>query len=773
GRRAARVGRGAPPPGDRHLSADGARRPRPSPPITSAAGCAGAVVALLLAAGVSARVTATISVVVRAQSLGGFATWRLLADSLRRDAAADIGMSLALGTGLAMLGHVILRATPIASIGWLLPSIMAGAAWILRRHALADVAAHGNDIVAEIRSTGTARTVIVGTVLLLGQWPWALPLLVPAGLSVARLKDQRRSTRLLIGVIWCLAFAAAAWLRSRNLDWWIRSWDVPYYESKSWSIAYFGPGDNMSLAGRPMNYHWFGLAWLGSLSMIAGLPQWVAITQAGPVVVAITCSALLIAIARQFDAGRRVELITLSSFGLGAGAFSLANPPNYTSIMWLLAGWLAADRWLAARPRRGFLPVALSCALASGAKVSNGFAIIAAVVAADVGFAFRRDRDRRTVMTGAIARAAVLGAIGGAIYFAVLGGTDRLNTHNLGIGWRTLGYLFQVDEGRHPLVFVLGSLGALLGLVPTAGAVALGATSGVARRSMVLPVVGAVAAYMPLFVLQGEGVWYFGTTANVLLVAAAGLTIGGSSMLNGAAATTLSMVLLGGWLAGEMRARLMEVNWRDVAPMTGGPTAIRVAVLVGAIAMCVGFAALIVRRDRAVSFRLVVAAVLLASITAPVAVQRLWSVESAWARSALVPAPAADLELREVSKWLAAHADRRDVLAINRFCLEDPGTCIDAKWFPTSATTRMRVLVEGPFYTIGDDPPAWALERRWRSTEFVDRPTEEGARWLFGQGVRWIIVSRAYTARDVWEPWAPVVFETESYALLHLREVGN
>jgi len=730
-------------------------------------------VALLLAAGVSMRDTTAVAVVVAAQALGGLAAWRLLSNAPQRDVAEDAGMSLALGTGMSMLGHVTLRSTPIASVGWLVPSIAVSAVWIPRRRARDASDALGQDAVTCSRSAATASTIIVGAVLLLGQWAWALPLLVPGGLSIVHRDRHDRRTRVLTVVMWCLAFAAASWLRSRNLDWWIRSWDVPYYESKSWSVAYFGPGDNMSLAGRPMNYHWFGLAWLGSLAMVAGLPRWVAVTQAGPVVVAVACAALLLGISRRFDTARHTGLITLGVFGLGAGAFSLANPPNYTSIMWLLAGWLAADRWLAARPRRGFLPVALSCALASGAKVSNGFAIIAAVVAADVGFAFRRDRDRGTVMTGAIARAAVLGAIGGAIYFAVLGGTDRLNTHNLGIGWRTLGYLFQVDEGRHPLVFVLGSLGALLGLVPTAGAVAMGATSGVARRSMVLPVVGAVAAYMPLFILQGEGVWYFGTTANVLLVAAAGLTIGGSSMLNGAAATTLSLVLLGGWLAGEMRARLMGVNWRDVAPMTGGPTAIRVAVLVGAIAMCVGIAALIVRRDRAVSFRLVVAAVLLASITAPVAVQRLWSVESAWARSALLPAPAADLELREVSMWLAAHADRRDVLAINRFCLEDPGTCIDAKWFPTSATTRMRVLVEGPFYTIGDDPPAWALERRWRSTEFVDRPTEEGARWLFGQGVRWIIVSRAYTARDVWEPWAPVVFETESYALLHLREIGN
>ncbi|MFM7493605.1 MAG: hypothetical protein ACKO2A_06830, partial [Acidimicrobiaceae bacterium] len=142
-----------------------------------------------------------------------------------------------------------------------------------------------------------------------------------------KLRNILKPTWLYVAISFVAVTVLMVYLRQLNLDWWIRSWDVVYHESKSFSIAKFGPNENISLSGYSMNYHWFGNAWIGMNSVVNRLPPWLSIAQVSPVFSALLIAAIINAINKRISNQMIQALAALTVYIFATGGLSTANPP--------------------------------------------------------------------------------------------------------------------------------------------------------------------------------------------------------------------------------------------------------------------------------------------------------------------------------------------------------------------------------------------------------------------------------------------------------------
>jgi len=134
-------------------------------------------------------------------------------------------------------------------------------------------------------------------------------------------------------------------------------------------------------------------------------------------------------------------------------------------------------------------------------------------------------------------------------------------------------------------------------------------------------------------------------------------------------------------------------------------------------------------------------------------------------------------QLEDASNWLNKNTQKTEVLATNRFCLEETlNDCVDPRYFGVSTTSRMRLLIEGPFYVVGyggDDEtlyPAWAKERLDLSRGFADKPNAEITAKLREYGVDWFYLFKENTTNRNWEPYGTVMYENTEVAIIKLNE---
>ena len=297
-----------------------------------------------------------VSVVV-IQIAAGASIWLNIMHPRSVAAVESVGMGLALGSIFGVVGHQLFLFTPIRSYGWLLPVVVALVVHFFSRK---------NQITRESFADSELSSlffVVLAVVVILTQWWWLLPLALPTGLALYLLSDtgqrklasQGRTLWVLIALLFIAATFTMLYLRQLNLDWWIRSWDLQFHESRSYSIAKFGPNDNISIVGKPLAYHWFGLAWLGSISIVCDLAPWLSTTQVGPIYVTVVIGSLIWTLAKKLSGTSASSYILLFSFAFGLPALTLSNPPYMVSVIWLLATIVSVAYFLEKREFKLFI----------------------------------------------------------------------------------------------------------------------------------------------------------------------------------------------------------------------------------------------------------------------------------------------------------------------------------------------------------------------------------------------------------------------------------
>ena len=209
---------------------------------------------LLLLSGFPTVDALKVCAMIFVQIVSGALIWAQVMHPRQVDIVEGVGMGLALGSILAVIGHQLFLPTSLKDFGWLLPVVVAAITSVAWR---STKGSHKNFVLEDVSGL---FFVAFAVVLILKQWWWLLPLALPTGVALYllsnsggdKLRNVLKPTWLFVAVSFVAATVLMVYLRQLNLDWWIRSWDLQFFESRSYSIAKFGRNENISLVGYPI-----------------------------------------------------------------------------------------------------------------------------------------------------------------------------------------------------------------------------------------------------------------------------------------------------------------------------------------------------------------------------------------------------------------------------------------------------------------------------------------------------------------------------------------
>ena len=725
-----------------------------------------------------------VSVVV-IQIAAGASIWLNIMNPRSVAAVESVGMGLALGSIFGVVGHQLFLFTPISSYGWLLPVVVALVIHFFSRK---------NQITRESFATSELSSlffVVFSAVVILNRWWWLLPLALPTGLALYLLSDtgqrklasQVRTVRVLIALLFIAATFTILYLRQLNLYWWISSWDVTMFETKSYSIATLGSGGNLSLAGYPMNYHWFAIAWLGSLTVVCDLAPWLSIAQVAPTYSTLAIGCLILAISKRTPPRWITKFAILFVFSFATSAYSPSNPPNIISLVWIFAGFVIADEYFSKRQNTMFVAFGVVAISAFSGKVSAGFTLLGAFALTDLWLAIK-DKPK---LLGAIVRTVILATATVAAFYIVIGGPNRLGNNTFEIGFRWFSSLFMVDYGRRSIVYFVGWIGSFLLLLPLAFA----AFNKIRFKSsdnplMLFAFFGFIAGLIPCLTLVDDGMAYFLVTTRVFAAVGFGATLVmlvAENSLQWMSKKRIFLVLAVSILIGYGYEKVLSLNWQ-VVQLRGGPTITLILILLAYYMIILFLLAISDRKTHVVGLRKLTLVrttqlcLLLLLNTVSYAVfshirvlpERAAADVSSWA---FVGSSA----LQDGATWLTTNSKEESLVGTNKFCIENAmQSCGDPKFFGVSAMTRRQILIEGPGRTVGlggDDGslyPAWAKERLDLSRGFADNPNAEITAKLREYGVDWFYLFKENTTNRNWEPYGTVKYENTEVAIIQLND---
>ena len=723
--------------------------------------------------------------VVLIQIGAGASIWLNIMHPRSVEVVESVGMGLALGSIFGVIGHQLFLSTPIHSFGWLLPVVVASIVHLFSRK---------NQISRKSFADSEPASlffVVLAVVVILTQWWWLLPLVLPTGLALYLLSDtgQRKlAGRVrMVWVLFALLFIATTfimlYLRQLNLDWWIRSWDLQFFDARSYSVATFGSTDNISLIGYPINYHWFGLAWLGSLTIICDLAPWLSVAQIAPVYAALGIGSSILAISNLNSARRFTKYFVLGSFAFASGSFSPANPPNIVSLIWVFAAIVIVSEFVKNQKVKTLVAFLLIAIAAFSSKVSAGYVLLVAFVLTD----FWMQRQNIKNISAAFVRGLVLLLSATFAFYYVIGGPNRIGLNFLKLGYKWTGEIFGVENGRGPEIYLLGSFGLLLSLMPLFFGLILSLKFKETFRPINLfCALGLLSIALPSFIMR-ENLSYFILAAKALISIGCALALTEFDQIQEIKfflTKKRALFLLSAIIIGVLSNRAFNFDWTQLANTRGGLTPIKVTVLL--ITYILSWFVVkefrefdayrnlsSSRQSNLISFALFI---LLSVIGSSI----FNHVESLSGRAQAANSEqfiAGSKQLKDASNWLKTNAAKTEVLATNRFCLEESSNdCIDPRYFGVSTTSRMRLLIEGPFYVVGyggDDEslyPKWAKERLDLSRGFADKPTAAITTRLRDLGVDWFYLFLQNTENRDWEPYGTVKYENSEIAIIKLND---
>ena len=718
-------------------------------------------------------------------SAGGF-IWLKVPHHRQVDSVETVGMGFAIGSIISVVGHQLTLGRSFQNFGWALPLLVALTVALLSKK---DLSQSSRLDKIDLISVFFVPFAVAATFT---QWWWLLPLLIPFGFAIylATPSGKNKFDFSVLKIIYTVIIVLipitlfVIYLRQLNLGWWIRSWDVTYFESKSFSIAKFGPSKNISLIGYPMNYHWFGIAWIGTISVITKLPSWLSVAQVAPIYSAISITCLIWAIGRRLGNNRFHPFVIALIFTFATPSLSPANPPNIISMIWAVAALLVAFDFASNQSIKIFsIFVILSIAALSG-KVSAGFVVLGAFIVTDL----LRTLHRKQNLSIVLLRNAVLAVLAATAFFLIIGGPNRLGNNTFNLSYKGSGYFFGVELERNPIIFAFGTFGISIGFfqILLISIVALIYRYG-NKELLTFCVWAFIAGYLPFLIATDDGMAYF--AANALNFAGLGAAIAVLPLIHFLLYEKFSKfrILLAAFCAltlGKLSKHIFELNWNEIILIRGGSTSIRVLILLSSLALYWLATNLILRPYRAnnrkehFKVRLILfSVVVLFANTLPGVYGHLQrSLAHASDNYFAVPYIGSE-NIVLASSWVKLNVNSDALIATNKFCIEERAEfCVDARLFIVSATTQRQMFIEGPTRSVRNGGyneslyPKWAKERLDLSRGFADKPTIAIAARLRELGVEWFYLFLQNTENRNWKPFATVEYKNDEVAILKLAD---
>ena len=732
--------------------------------------------------------------IIFVQIIAGSIIWMHASGSQDLDVTEGVGLGLAIGSIFAVIGHQIFLPTSFKSFGWLLPVLIA---LVITLSSRSGRALRERIVLNDISSI---PLVAFSTVLILKQWWWLLPLVLPTGLALYMLSKTGRKTLtkfvkptwLMVAVLFLIATFVMVYLRQLNLDWWIRSWDVVYHESKSFSIANFGPNKNISLSDYPMNYHWFGNAWIGTNSLVSELPPWLSIAQVAPVYSAIAIGCLIIKICFLIEESMSFVMTSLIVFVFGTGGVSPANPPNIVAMIWSFAGLAVLIIYQSNKSNKLFLIFSLLGLAAFSGKVSAGFILLSGFLSLEF---FSAIRNRPKLFTTTLKCAGLI-ALTFCSYFFIIGGPNRLGNNTFKLSFKGPGLTFGVDPDRNPIIFLLGAIGTSITIISMILAMVLVLIFRLTNARVLLTILTVcISGIVPFYFLVDDGMIYF--LSNSLNLASIGSGVALVTIFRfllkeeQTTQSKINLLILFAALFGSVIDFILDINWRETINYRGGPTPILVLIQFFALLIywiATKFFIISSSSDKS-SFRiknrvLMFSCITLIALMSPGFIDSFTSVQRQARSDYFSSKFIGSTEVNLASDWLRERSNPDDVLATNKFCIPKAAvTCIDPKYFGVSSTTQRQMLIEGPYYVVSgphfssqpnvsDETkyPDWVRERLDLSRGFADKPNAEITAKLREYGVDWFYLFKENTANRNWEPYGTVKYENTEVAIIQLND---
>ena len=712
------------------------------------------VTGVLVASGVSPASTAAIVAVCAVQVWAGALLWMRL--SRRRNPTELLGMGIALGTVLALLGSVVTQALGLGAWGWVLPAVIFGVWWLVDR----------------MRGRSARADAVEGV-----DRPTALALVLGAAVGLVYLGANIRNYPLT----------------------WTGTWsgyhtDMAFFEALATSIAHLGPMDSIFLPDAQVRYHWLTYGWAGYLTEATGAEPFVVLTRLLPALALAAAVALVASWARRINAtwwvpSLAVALLLVGGF-LGAtygGILNFDSPSQSMAVAWLLAFVIVLDGALDVRRSRpaaiGSLAIIGLLALAlAGGKVSAAIPALAGALLVAVVAIARREPWRWTALCSAAITVAAC-ALG---YVLVLAGAAGSG----GLGLFDLVDRASSQQGLNPVDGMRGvMLGTVIMVVAMAARWAGLAWLVVDRRTRWNPmtVVGigmAAAGLLALVVFNGMNEIWFGLAAAAPLAV---LNADGVARAVDTAADhdprTARRLLVAGIAAAAVVFVVVWLLWATGA--SGGnlfvPTLRWAGPLVGVV-LAMTLAALIVRVATGrwwVTAWVAMACVVLVGATAigrllgtgtgqvgvlqngiraewfsidgPFARDRDGTIISDWTQSQM-----------DAAAWLRSEAEPGDVLATNLTL----GAFVPG-------VTGLRTYVSALLYQAPYGRPsitATLLEREDHVWDFIEKPSASTAAPLCDGGVTWLWVHLPSTTNRDWSPFAETVRTSPDTMILNMTD---
>ena len=633
---------------------------------------------LLLLSGFPTVDALKVCAMIFVQIVSGALIWARVMHPRQVDIVEGVGMGLALGSILAVIGHQLFLPTSLSDYGWLLPVVVAAITSVAWR---STKGSHKNFVLEDLSGL---FFVAFAVVLILKQWWWLLPLALPTGVALYLLSNSGRNklrnilklTWVIVAVCFVAVTVLMVYLRQLNLDWWIRSWDLQFFESRSYSIAKFGRNENISLVGYPIQYHWFGLAWLGSITLITDLGPWLATSQIAPIYSVIAIGCLIFAIARRTSSNQITKYAILVLFAFVSASFSPANTSNIISMIWFFAALVVAHEFFTKRSTRVFIVFASLALAALSSKVSAGFTLLAVFTLTDLWTNYREKIKPKHVAT----RLLLLLSGSAFSYWFVFGGNERFGNNFIKIDLRNPSYFFGLEPGRGNSIFLIATIGFVLSFVPSVIGIAT-SSSNLRNR---LPIItlcgfGSISLFIASLAMEDNLAYFIVSAKSLFLLGSAiALTspevIASFSTVNTRAKIIFVALAL---LAAQLNQFVYELNWREISTLRGGPIPILVLVLIIYYVISFAYAAIFTNRHLAVidnfqvRTKLVTLSIfLLVGSLAPPVISHFRSIPSQMESKNEAPIFVGSVESNAASTWLATNSSADEIVATNRFCVD-------------------------------------------------------------------------------------------------------
>ncbi len=736
-------------------------------------------VSWFIAHGVPVRDAVVATLVVGIQVAGGSALWSLLQRDRPVGLSESLGMGFALGTMTSTVVDQLLLSTPARPIGWLIPLLASGAAWLRsRRHQLALTPRNTESAEDEIGLiTVVVLGVFLGRGLLIDGWLWGT-VVMTVGVVITLWTYTRIGGSLRLLVVGACALSGViliAWMKPtiEYGSWMLHSLytgsdDQVFSEGLAYSLSHFGPYEYASAVHSGVRYHWFSLAWTGMVGRVGHIAPLAMTLHLAPAVAFAAIAALLITLARTIRRSRIFAVIAViivfatNSAPEPVRFFYVLNTSNVVPHVWILAFAVAFSLHLRGQIHAPRIVLAALAATAALAKTPYAAVLIGGTIAA-LAVSFVRDRRNTRNLLIDVGCSWIAMASTYVLF---------LSPHD----WEQRAYsivwpLMYLGRGSANSLLLIGALF----IARFAGVWNMRVTSIHTDRLILAGfMVGSIATGLLRFVVHGSSAeWYFINAALILGAVASAwginLTLPIDLRLRARLYVVAGMVpalfmwwLLSNWDILKSNEWIANNDWVKLfLPLAFSIIAILITVAIIWITHKPGI------RN---------------AVWAVASLVLVGSSIGMYIHQARQPLPysftttVASTEDIAALIWLRHNTKPDEIIATNRYLCAGPSPCeFDDSSFLISAVANRQVLIEGPRFVIGGRPyPSWVNERINLSLAFANTPSQQLFDRLREYGVMWFYFDGQFTAGEIdpsttWEPWGSIAYRNGQISIIKLH----